>query len=114
MLGVMLRPHRRPLMLLLLWLALAWLPLRGVAQVTMHLPAGPAAEATAPCHGHDEAPSPDAPTSSACSLCDLCHGAALPAVAPALADEGMPPMVAAVPRLHGLLAPRHFDRPPRG
>ena len=97
-------------MLVLLWLALAWLPLRGLAQVTMHLPA----EATAPCHGHDEAPLPDAPSSSACSLCDLCHGAALPSVAPGLAAHGVLPLVAAVPRLHGLMAPRHFDRPPRG
>ncbi|MFO1327269.1 MAG: hypothetical protein U1F56_07910 [Rubrivivax sp.] len=110
-----LRRHR--LFVLLLWLALAWLPLRGVAQVLMHGPAAGEAAVSAPCHGGHavDAPTDDAPASSgsSCALCDLCHGAALP---PALALPGAgaaPPRVAHVPPLQGRWPPQRLERPPR-
>ena len=109
--------RRRPTLLLLLWLVLAWLPLRGVAQVVMHLPA-PAS--SAPCHG-DHAVTPDADAHApatqgtpACTLCDLCHGAVLPAAVPVVLAEGAAPQVALAVPLSGHVLPGRLDRPPRG
>ncbi len=73
----------------MLWLLLALLPFRGWAGAVMHLPAYAATSGVAmPSHGALADDEPDghaaAVESSACSLCDLCHGvAALPAPAPA-------------------------------
>jgi hypothetical protein len=87
--------HRSPLRRLAWWLAclaLALLPLRGMASVVMPLlmqapvKAGPAM----PCHGDvevaaatDTAPADDS-ADRTCAMCDLCHAAAaaLPIIAP--------------------------------
>lgn len=111
--------HRHRLFVLLLWLALAWLPLRGVAQVLMHPAVAAEAAAAAPCHGahgqahvsHDEAGGQDG---SACALCDLCHGAALHQTATPIATESAPPRMTHVPALQGERPPQRLDRPPRG
>ena len=99
-------PLRRPA-LLLTWLLLALLPLRGWANLAMHLPPAGAAETAAPCHGAG-APAPSAHgdthdhaqhhtdggahAATACVLCDLCHGALL---LPAFATPGAAPPAAA-------------------
>jgi hypothetical protein len=97
------RPRRVPMMLL--WLLLALLPLRAWAGVTMHLPE---AASSAPCHADMQAGAGDQDDelpadSTACSLCSVCHGGALPAAAAATpaqqhaaqsvpaARQGMPP-----------------------
>ncbi|MES2958063.1 MAG: hypothetical protein V4792_07735 [Pseudomonadota bacterium] len=77
----------RPLTLLLLWLAIALLPMRGWAAavmpvamasealgVTLPAPAGAAEPAAAmPCHGASDEAGPS--NGSACSHCEACHGA---------------------------------------
>jgi len=64
--------------LVLLWLMLALLPLRGWANLAMHLPApAQAAVASAPCHGDAAQAKADA-AAKTCTLCDLCHGSLLP------------------------------------
>ena len=105
--------RRRPLLMLLMWLALAWLPLRGLAQVAMHLPTGADAVVAAPCHGQHDDPAQQPPADSPCNLCDLCHGGALPMAQAVEPDIVTPPRVALAPALTGLLAPRRFERPPR-
>lgn len=104
---------------LLLWLLLALLPLRGWANGWMHLASdtGTVAEAVAmPCHG-EAAPADAAEALAApagCTLCDLCHGIAVPMSIEALAGAD-----ARAPWLHAdgpSLAPGQpnpFFRPPR-
>jgi hypothetical protein len=117
----------------ILWLLIALMPVRGIAQSLMSFaPAqneGVMAAAkpidAAPCPMHavsadaDDTAMPDAngssPTSHACSLCDVCHSAVLPltlGVAPPSALPGDEPVPA-----HGLgagrAAPAKLFRPPR-
>ncbi len=115
----------------LLWLAIAWLPVRGWAVTLMPLAMGaPAHEAVAteraatagaaamPCHGAVAAePASDdgVNTTPTCSLCDLCHTtmaqAPSPPRLPAPADDARPPAPASSP-----VATRQTDglfRPPR-
>jgi hypothetical protein len=86
-------PRRVPIAVL--WLLLALLPLRAWAGVTMHLPKPAAA---APCHAEMEAGADEvAAGSTACSLCSICHGGALPATAAALpVQQAAAQLVAAV------------------
>lgn len=104
---------------LLLWLLLALLPLRGWANGWMHLATAneSVAEAVAmPCHGE---PASDAgvdasPAPAGCTLCDLCHGMAMPASIEPLAgaDARTPWLSADGPsRVPG--QPSLFFRPPR-
>ncbi|WP_119153905.1 hypothetical protein [Caldimonas tepidiphila] len=130
-----------PWRLVLLWLCIALLPLRGWAGVAMPAPAAaaPAAavqEAAArPCHGaaavenlqeefhehrhgataHADAAASMQPGAGTCALCDICHGAVAP---PVLAFEGFAPMnpgapPAWEPRSPGRLATHELFRPPR-
>jgi cytochrome c553 len=69
-------PALRRSSLVLLWLLLALLPLRGWAHLSMHLPAADTS-AAAPCHGAEAAADPSS-TTPPCTLCDICHGAMLP------------------------------------
>jgi cytochrome c5 len=67
--------------MMLLWLLFALLPLRAWAGVTMHLPE---ASSSAPCHADMQAAAEGAADdpaadNTACSLCSVCHGGALPA-----------------------------------
>lgn len=66
--------------LLCLWLLLALLPLRGWANLTMHLPA-PGSAAMAPCHGAETVAADQvadaADAAQGCTLCDVCHGGML-------------------------------------
>ncbi|EHR70085.1 hypothetical protein BurJ1DRAFT_1212 [Burkholderiales bacterium JOSHI_001] len=76
------RASRRPVVLLL-WLLLALLPLRGWAQGTMGLAATATHAQALPCHGEMAEHPPghadsDGASKSACSHCDLCHAAAAP------------------------------------
>ena len=110
--------------LLVAWLVLALLPLRGWANVVMHLPAphataagchDGAAAATAHAGHHAQAPPGEAaPHASSCTLCDLCHGAALPCCASSPRRDYAPPRVelAAAVELGSARAPHR--RPPRG
>lgn len=119
----MLRLSRR-FTTLLLWLAIALLPMRGWATAWM-LPtaanqqgaAAVAIEQTAPpCHGsmgHEVGASTQAP--STCSMCDLCHSAAAqapdaPTLPPALHD---PVPIAAPAAPIEPRAPDGLYRPPR-
>jgi hypothetical protein len=101
--------------LVLLWLLLALLPMRGWANLTMHLPVQDAA-AVAPCHGAEGQSAADpADTPAPCTLCDVCHGAMLlPAcAAPQHGDRRGQPLPAAVPLAAQSAEPETLFRPPR-
>ena len=109
--------HNRVFPLALLWLLLALLPLRAWAGVTMHLPQP---ESAAPCHTQAMAAadieSDSAPAEgTACSLCSMCHGGALPMSSQAaLAAERCAQVVrAAGPDAAPQGAPDGLFRPPR-
>lgn len=125
----MLRPARR-LGTALLWIAIALLPLRGVAASLMPAMALPAASVAAaaddrPCHGaatdaaaageHHAAPAAAVGDCPTCSLCALCHGSVAQApqlildlpTLPALSPAAAPPSPIE-PR-----APDGLFRPPR-
>ncbi len=98
--------------LVLLWLLLALLPLRGWANLTMHLPAADT-PIMAPCHGAEAAADP-AGTSQPCTLCDVCHGAMLLAShAPQLKDQRSQPLPDAVALAAPAAEPDALFRPPR-
>lgn len=101
--------------LVLLWLLLALLPLRGWANLTMHLPAQNV-PAVAPCHGVEgQAAAEPADAATPCTLCDVCHGAVL------LLERSMPkgddrraqPLPAALPAAQPAAEPDALFRPPR-
>jgi len=111
----------------LLWIAIALLPLRGLAVTLMPALASPstplmAAAADMPCHGaaadqaaQDEPAAAPMADCASCSLCALCHASVAQACAasielpalPALAPAAAPPS-AIEPR-----APDGLFRPPR-
>ncbi len=110
----------------LLWVAIALLPVRGLAAAVMpalmlgmaptviSAPADETAVAL-PCHGSSQDSTSDADTTHACALCDLCHGSvaaapAAPAVMPMLHDAQ--PM-GALPRAVEPRTPDGLFRPPR-
>jgi hypothetical protein len=123
---------------LLIWLCVALLPLRGMAHAVMlgsgalHGPAAvqSAGDASTPCPMHAGSPAsvavaPDAgapspqdpasPAGSGCHLCAVCHGVAMPAMAFAAFDAETP---RSAPQAgHGLGAgrdaPDGLYRPPR-
>jgi hypothetical protein len=105
--------------IVLLWLLLALLPMRGWANGWMHLATadGSVAEAVAmPCHG-DAAPADSGdslPAPAGCTLCDLCHGVAMPASIETLAgdDAGSAWLNADASSL-APGQPNSFFRPPR-
>lgn len=118
----------RRLTTVLLWIAIALLPVRGWAAVLMPIAMGDmrpvavttaadAAVAVMPCHAAPQATTDDsANTPSACAMCDLCHTTTVAQAAPisvALPDlhEALPPAAASAaiePR-----APDGLFRPPR-
>jgi hypothetical protein len=111
----------------LLWVALALLPLRGLAGALMPVVVGggnapvTATEVAAmPCHGvaaDDSAAAQDAGATHGCSMCDLCHGSAMrsaaPATLPAAPHEPLPRSAALTPielrALDGLYRPPRTD-----
>jgi hypothetical protein len=97
----------------LLWLMLALLPLRGWANLTMHLPATDT-PVMAPCHG-EASPAAADPAGEACTLCDVCHGAVLLAVdlAPPGHDRRAQTLPAAAPQPAPAAEPDALFRPPR-
>jgi hypothetical protein len=99
--------------LLLLWLLLALLPLRGWAHLSMHLTA-PDLSVMAPCHGAEAAADSSASTPP-CTLCDICHGAVLPwADSPAPSkDRRAQALPAAASRAAPPAEPDALFRPPR-
>ena len=106
--------------LLLLWLVLALLPVRGWAGLAMHLPKAEHMAAAAPCHGMDATQSADTAdanrdgSAAACSLCELCHGALLlPVMALAEPERLARTWPAAVPAEAPSPAPSPLFRPPR-
>ena len=117
--------------LLLLWLLLALLPLRGWAGLAMHLPAADSRAGAAHCHGMDSAAdaagadseadpgardsTPGAGSSTAaCTQCELCHGAMLlPVIARAEPDRPARSWPVAVPDSAQGPAPSPLFRPPR-
>ncbi len=101
--------------LVLLWLLLVLLPLRGWANLTMHLPVQDT-PAVAPCHGvegQSAAESADAATD--CTLCDVCHGAALlrAGSAPHDSDRRAAPLPVTEPVAALAVEPDGLFRPPR-
>jgi len=111
----------------LLWIAIALLPVRGLASVVMPVfmsgmqatAASAAPEDTAsamPCHGAqaDKSSTP-ASGSHTCSLCDLCHGTVAqlehPSVSLPATHEAQPEAIA--PPAHEPRAPDGLFRPPR-
>jgi hypothetical protein len=101
--------------LLLLWLLLSLLPLRGWANLTMHLPAQDA-PAVAPCHGVDgQSAAQPAHATTACTLCDVCHGAVLllELDASQSTDRRAQPLPPAGPAAAPAAEPSAFFRPPR-
>ncbi len=95
------------------------LPLRGWANVTMHMPVAPEHSAVvtgaahAACHG-DQADTSSKPSVPACSLCDLCNGMALSQLTSAVGtEEARHPMVGLAPSLRLAGEPPPFFRPPR-
>jgi hypothetical protein len=105
-----------------LWIALALLPLRGFANVVRHLPAQDAGTSSMPCHGAMDPPAEPTMTAEAegaespgvCAMCDLCHGASAVSSAGPLAAAFLPPRMAASELLAaGELSPPSL-RPPRG
>lgn len=124
------RPARR-LGTALLWIAIALLPLRGLAVSLMPATVQPSASAVvaageAPCHGaatddavaghHGAQPMAsavgDCPT---CSLCVLCHGSVAQAPLPVFELQAVPalPPAAAPPAPVEPHAPDGLFRPPR-
>jgi len=100
--------------LLVLWLLLALLPLRGWAHLSMHLPAADTA-VMAPCHGAEAAAADPSATSQPCTLCDICHGAMLPwsdSAAPGK-DRRAQALPDAVPQAAPPAEPDALFRPPR-
>jgi len=99
--------------LVLMWLMLALLPLRGWANLAMHPPA-PTAPAVAPCHGEDTPAAAD-PAVKACTLCDVCHGAvlALAGAAPLGVDPRSQALPASLSAVAPEAAPDGLFRPPR-
>jgi hypothetical protein len=106
---------------LLLGVLLALMPLRGWAEIAMHL-SGPAPHAAAgeasmpPCHAamvDSDGATPDGSTSG-CSLRSLCHASALCMGETSIAHEPAANAVfAAVPQGHGPPALPLPERPPR-
>jgi cytochrome c553 len=108
-------PSLRHFSLVLMWLLLALLPLRGWANLTMHLPVQDA-PAFAPCHdlGGQAATEPSQSTTT-CTLCDVCHGAMLllgDSTAPR-ADRSAQALPAALPIAAQAAEPDALFRPPR-
>lgn len=98
--------------LVLMWMLLALLPLRGWANLTMHLPASDT-PVMAPCHGAEAAADP-ADTSQPCTLCDVCHGAMLPVShLLQLKDPRTQPLPVAAPLAAAAAEPDALFRPPR-
>ncbi len=99
--------------LVLLWLMFALLPLRGWANLAMHLPATDT-PVMAPCHGA-EAAADAADTSQPCTLCGVCHGAVLLPVDTAAQgdDRRAQPIPAAAPLAAPAAEPEALFRPPR-
>jgi hypothetical protein len=111
----------------LLWIAIALLPVRGLAAAVMPVAmagmvpaaASAAADETAvamPCHGASpNATESAADTSHACALCDLCHSSVAAAPAPPivmpLSHDAQP--LGALPRAVEPRAPDGLFRPPR-
>lgn len=116
----------RRLIAALLWIAIALLPLRGLAAAVMPVamsglapvvasaPAGDTAVAM-PCHGASQDASDAADTSHACALCDLCHSsvAAAPALMVAMPVLHDAPPLGALPRAALPRAPDGLFRPPK-
>jgi hypothetical protein len=100
--------------LVLLWLMLALLPLRGWANLAMHLPA-PAAPGVAPCHGDAAQAKADDTAVKTCTLCELCHGSLLPldGVAPLAEDRCAQTLPLALFRAAPQAEPDGLFRPPR-
>lgn len=110
----------------LLWIAIALLPVRGLAAAVMPVTmagmgtavASAPADTTAvamPCHGTSQDAPSDADTSHNCALCDLCHSSvaaapASPAVMPMLHDTQP---LGALPRAVEPRSPDGLFRPPR-
>jgi hypothetical protein len=110
------------LVALLLWCAIALLPLRGLAAAWMSgsmatTPVATAsAEAALPCHA--ATPADDGSAADAaplCTACDLCHAGVTVAPVPAVLADA--PAAAApdeaLPSHHGRVAPDALFRPPR-
>jgi hypothetical protein len=109
-----------------LWIALALLPLRGFANVVMHLPAQDAGTAAMPCHGAMDSPAGAAAetamtagadadgSANACAMCDLCHGASAVSSTILPAAAFLPPRVAASDVLAAGQRSAPSLRPPRG
>jgi hypothetical protein len=102
---------------MLLWLAIALLPLRGLANAWLVTSAPVSATAAAvvmPCHA---SPAGDTADSSAgCAMCDLCHACSAVAPVPrtvSVASRISEAPVAALPRPHGRVGPDGIFRPPR-
>jgi hypothetical protein len=112
--------------LVVLWIALALLPLRGFANVVMHLPAHDAETASMPCHGATDpasgatadlamaAGAEGAESPGVCAMCDLCHGASAVSSAHPRAAAFLPPRVAASELLAAGERSAPSLRPPRG
>ncbi len=101
--------------LVLLWLLLALLPLRGWANLTMHLPVQDT-PAVAPCHGLEgQSATGPADAAAACTLCDVCHGAVLLLAGgePQQSDRRAQPLPAALPFAAQAHEPDALFRPPR-
>ncbi len=110
----------------LLWVAIALLPVRGLAAAVMPVvmsgmspvvASAPADEAAAamPCHGASQDATSDADTSHACALCDLCHTsvAAAPTAPAAMAVSHDAQPMGALPQVVEPRAPDGLFRPPR-
>ncbi len=115
----------------LLWIAIALLPLRGVAAAVMPVAmsgmatgvisaAADDAKPALPCHGAmaaaaDDANAAPADTSHTCAMCDLCHTNVAQATPPSIAlpalHEALPQTVA--PAAIEPRAPDGLFRPPR-
>jgi hypothetical protein len=125
----MFRPARR-LGTALLWIAIALLPLRGLAASLMPAmvqPATPVAAAAdeMPCHGavtddgsaseHHKQPTAAVGDCPTCSLCALCHGSVAQAAQVSLDLPELPalPPAAAPPSAIEPRAPDGLFRPPR-
>ena len=106
-------PALRRSSLVLLWLLLALLPLRGWAHSSMHLPAADTS-AAAPCHGAEAVTDPSTAVQP-CTLCDICHSAMLPWADGALShpDRRAQPLPGAAPPAAAATEPGTLFRPPR-
>jgi len=100
--------------LIVLWLLLALLPLRGWAHLSMHLPAPADSSVVTPCHGAEAAADPS-DTAQHCTLCDICHGAMLLLSGDAAQgkDRRAQPLPAAAPQAAPTAEPDAVFRPPR-